>query len=741
LLTCYSQAAEPLTPDETTFFEQKIRPVLVTHCYECHSDKAVTNGKLKAGLRVDSRDGLRNGGDSGPAVVPRDLKKSLLISALKHEDWQMPPKGKLPESVIADFMKWIELGAPDPRRSESQVPQSRPSAPTKTNEPKSSMHWAFQPLTRHPPPEIPHDSWSLNSIDSFIRDRQRIHHLASSPEANRDTLLRRVTLDLIGLPPTIEEIDEFLADQSPDAFERVVDRLLASPHFGERWGRHWLDLARYADSSGFHNDLDRPTAWRYRDWVIRSLNSDLPYSRFVAEQLAGDEVPEASEESIVATGFCRNGPSNDDNMGNDKEKYRLDQLDDVISTTASVFLGLTVGCARCHDHKYDPLPTEDYYRFLAIFNSTVKHGGVDHIKESQKTTDAKTAPLALIETTGKIRKTFVLRRGNNKMSGAEVEPGVPTMLAFRAPEFSVPATGATSTGRRRVLADWITSSENALAYRVLANRLWQHCFGRGIVESTSNFGLSGSAPTHPELLDYLALHLMKHDGHVKSLLRLIVTSATYRQRSSEHTSGDPENIYLSRQNVRRLEAEILRDGVLAASGNLNRQMFGPGIKPRMRSELITASQRNKWPEIKSETPTHWRRSAYIYVKRQLLFPMMELFDAPTTTDSCSIRSASVVPTQALILMNDEFIEDQAADLARRIVSSSDSSLGVTIELAHRLTLGRVPSANRFHRSLSFVEQQLANYHSLLVPGEVARHKALTDLCHVLLNSSEFIYVE
>lgn len=736
-----SPAADPLKPDEPAFFEQKIQPVLVTHCYECHSNKAAARGKLKAGLRVDSRDGLRQGGDSGPAVVPRDLKQSLLISALKHEDWQMPPKGKLPESVIADFIQWIEFGAIDPRRSESPVPPSPSSAPTKTNEKQSSPHWAFQPLTRHAPPEIPNDDWSRNSIDRFIRDQQRAHHLQPSSEADRATLLRRVSLDLIGLPPTIEEIDEFLDDQSPDAFERVVDRLLASPHFGERWGRHWLDLARYADSSGFHNDLDRPTAWRYRDWVIRSLNNDLPYSQFVAEQLAGDEVEGTSKESLVATGFCRNGPSNDDNMGNDKEKYRLDQLDDVISTTASVFLGLTLGCARCHDHKYDPLPTEDYYRFLAIFNSTEKYGGVDHIKESQKTKDAKTAPLALIETSSNIRKTFVLRRGNHKTPGTEVEPGVPTMLAFRVPEFSAPAVGSTSTGRRRTLANWITSAENALAYRVLANRLWQHSFGRGIVESTSNFGLSGSAPTHPELLDHLAWQLIEHDGQVKPLLRLITTSATYRQSSSEHPSDDPDNVYLSRQHVRRLEAEVLRDSVLAASDNLNRQMFGPGIKPRMRAELITTSQRNKWPDIKVEKPTHWRRSAYIYVKRQLLFPMMELFDAPTTTDSCSIRSASVVPTQALILMNDEFIEDQAAALARRIVSPPSSNLGTAIELAHRITLGHVPSTNRFNRSLGFVEQQISTYQSQALPWETARHKALTDFCHVLLNSSEFVYVE
>lgn len=731
------RAADPIKPEEAAFFEQKIRPLLVTHCYECHSEKAVTTKKLKAGLKVDSRDGLRVGGDSGPAVVPGNLKQSLLISAIRHEDWQMPPKGKLSQSVIADFEKWIEIGAPDPResKSESDAPQAKSASQTKT------PHWAFQPLQRVAIPSLPNDEWSRNAIDRFIISKQREQQLTPSPEADRVTQIRRVTFDLVGLPPSLDDVDEFLSDPSPDAYERVVDRLLASPHFGERWGRHWLDLARYADSSGFHNDLDRPTAWRYRDWVIRSLNDDLPYSRFVAEQLAGDEVEGANEDSIVATGFCRNGPSNDDNMGNDIEKYRLDQLDDVISTTASVYLGLTLGCARCHDHKYDPLPTEDYYRFLAIFNSTVKHGGVEHIKESKKTTNAKTTPLALVETSSKARKTFVLRRGNNKTPGAEVEPGVPSMLAFRDIAFSAPVADAKSTGRRRALAEWITSADNALAYRVLANRLWQHCFGRGIVDSTSNFGLSGSQPTHPELLDYLAGELIAQGGHVKTMLRSIVTSATYRQSSRDRETHDVENRYLSRQNIRRLEAEVLRDSVLTASGNLNPQMYGPGIKPRMRAELITASQRNKWPEIKTESPTHWRRSAYIYVKRQLLFPMMELFDSPTTTDSCSVRPASVVPTQALILMNDEFIEDQAAYLARHAGSQTNEMLLKVIERASRLTLSRQPSASRLNRSLGFVEQRLADYQQDGHSSEAARHKAMTDLCHVLLNSSEFVFVD
>lgn len=748
LFSATAAEAEEPTAEQVAFFETKIQPVLVGQCYECHSARAVAVKKLKAGLRVDTRDGLRIGGESGPAVVPGDLKKSLLISALQHEDWQMPPKGKLPDAVIADFVKWIELGAPDPRLGDEEMKAAAPARPNASSQ--RTRHWAFQPLMTSTSPQLADDAWSRNGIDPFILEKLQARGLTPSVEADRITLIRRVTFDLLGLPPTIEQVDEFLADDSPDTFERVVDRLLASPHYGERWARHWLDLARYADSSGFHNDLDRPTAWRYRDYVIRSFNEDKPYSRFVAEQLAGDEVEGASEETIVATGFCRNGPSNDDNMGKDKEKYRLDQLDDVISTTSTVFLGLTLGCARCHDHKYDPLPSEDYYRFLAIFNSTEKYGGVEHIQENQKTKEAKTAPLALIETSAKIRPTFVLRRGNNKTPGAEVEPGVPAALAFRRVSFPAPLADAHSTGRRRALAEWITSPDTALAYRVLANRQWQHFFGRGIVETTSNFGLNGATPTHPELLDFLASQIIAGDGQLKAVHRLIVSSATYRQRSGRNDKSqaahqsyetDPDNRLLWRQNIRRMEAEVLRDSVLASSGNLNSQMHGPGIKPRMRAELIDASQRNKWPDIKTENSIHWRRSVYIYVKRQLLMPMMELFDSPTTTDSCSVRPTSIVPTQALILMNDEFIEDQAADLARRSGSQSNADLAQVIKHAHRLTLARPPSLSRLNRSLGFVEQQITSYRADGMKSETARHKAMTDLCHVLLNSSEFVFVE
>jgi hypothetical protein len=556
-------------------------------------------------------------------------------------------------------------------------------------------------------------------------------------------------------------------DASSDAWERVVDRLLASPHYGERWGRHWLDLARYADSSGFHNDLDRPHAWRYRDYVIRSFNDDKPYARFVAEQLAGDEVPGADEESLVATGFCRNAPSNDDNMGNNKEQYRLDELDDVISTTATVFLGLTVGCARCHDHKFDPITSADYYSLLAIFNGTEKRGVP---KESDDKTKAKEPAKyhALIETKSKVRATHVLLRGSLQNKGPEVPPAVPVVLAANPPRFPQPAPDAASSLRRRTLAEWIASPDNALAWRVLANRIWQHHFGRGLVATPSNFGFNGARPSHPELLDFLAARLIADGGRWKALHRMILTSATYQQSAGtekylviSNQSGsaprnttqslitnyssaaalDPDNALLSHMPLRRLEAESLRDAVLAVSGKLNTKGGGPGIKPRIRADLLPASQRNKWPALATEGPEHWRRSVYIYVKRQLLMPMMELFDAPTTTDSCAERTRSVVPTQALVLMNDEFIEDHAGFLAQRAAAESDGTLAKSIERMHLLALARAPSAERLKHSASFVTAREAVYASEPDAKTSPRQRALADLAHVLFNSSEFITIE
>lgn len=613
---------------------------------------------------------------------------------------------------------------------------------------ESRGHWAFQQVRDQPPPTVKNGSWPRNDIDRFILAKLEAAGLQPSPEADHATLIRRVTLDLTGLLPTPEEVEAFVKDDSPKAYEALIDRLLASKHYGERWGRHWLDLARYADTSGFHNDLDRPYAWKYRDYVIRSFNEDKPYARFVLEQLAGDEVDGADEQSLIATGFCRNGPSNDDNMGKTPEaiaQYRADQMDDVISTTGSVFLGLTIGCARCHDHKTEPLLARDYYSLMAVFNGTERLGLPKGAKD--KSDKDVSDVMALIETKPEVPATHVLLRGLAANRGEEVEPAVPVVLTREPLSFPQPQ-GSTSL-RRRTYAEWIVSSENSLTWRVMVNRVWQHHFGAGIVASPSNFGISGMKPTHPELLDWLAAQFIASGGRLKPLHKLMLMSATYRQQSgfvvrasardSEFQNGlkpelqtDPPNTLLWRMNKQRMEAEVIRDCILAASGKLNPKAGGPGFKPRIRADLLDASQRNKWPVIASESAEHWRRSVYIYVKRQLLMPGMELFDAPTTTDSCALRMQSTVPTQALVLMNDEFVEDQAGFLAQRAKAEAGDALPAIIERLFMLTLSHKPPASRLHQALEFVKsrQQASD-----------EATALRDLSHVLLNSSEFVYIE
>jgi hypothetical protein len=590
-------------------------------------------------------------------------------------------------------------------------------------------HWAFQPLSDAKPPAAKNTAWPKNDVDRFILAELEKNRLQPSPEADPATLIRRVTLDLTGLLPTPEEVTAFTSDLSnsadkSDAYSALIDRLLQSPHYGERWGRHWLDLARYADTSGTHNDLDRPHAWKYRDYVIRSFNDDKPYARFVAEQIAGDEIDDADEQSLIATGFCRNGTSNDDNMGKTDDalaQYRADQLDDVISTTSSVFLGLTVGCARCHDHKTDPLLQRDYYSLLAVFNGTEKYGlvpGTQDKNDKRIKIDETAKFHALIETSPQVPATRIMLRGSALNLGDEVEPAVPTLFK----PVSFPSAATQTSLRRKTLAEWITAPDNALAWRVIANRIWQHHFGKGLVASPSNFGFTGSKPTKPELLDYLAQQLIQKGGHFKPLHKMILMSAAYRQ------SAGPAPLAL-RPQLLRMEAEVIRDSILAASGKLNLKLGGPGIKPRLRPDLLPTSQRNKWPLLQKEGPEQWRRSIYIYVKRQLLMPSMELFDAPTTTDSCAMRLDSTVPTQALVLMNDEFVEEQAAFLTQR---AATDTLEKTIQRMFMLTLSHEADAKRLQQSLDFVKAREATS---------TRDQALADLAHVLFNSSEFVYIQ
>lgn len=592
-------------------------------------------------------------------------------------------------------------------------------------------YWAFQPV-RDPPTPLPIPQDARSPIDAFLHQKLQHHGRSPAPIADKATLLRRAHLDLTGLLPTPKQTRAFLEDDRPDAFERRIDKLLASPRHGERWGRHWLDLARYADSSGYHDDLDRPHAWRYRDYVIDSLNADKPYAQFLAEQIAGDEANPGNLEALVATGFCRNGPSNDNNVKPPaREQYRLDQLDDVLSTTTSVFLGLTVGCARCHDHKSDPILQTDYYSLLAFFNTTVPS---EHLigGSTQEEGKKKKAPAirAIKDTSNQPRATYVRFRGDASAKGPEVLPCVPSVLGhIRLPEPTAPP-GLNTTGLRQSLAGWMAAPDNPLTWRVIANRLWQHHHGTGIVGTPSNFGVDGQLPTHPELLDHLSSHLLRNAGHLKSLHRHILTSTAYQRAShTGTTTGDVE--LFAHHAPRRLEAEVIRDCILQAAGNLNLRMHGPGIKPRIDPAILSRSMRNQWPRIREEDLTHWRRSTYVYVKRQLILPILELFDAPTATVTCDLRARSTVPTQALALLNHPFVNDQANWLAEQP--------GLTAEQLIELALAQPPSARQTHSAKAFIQERTQAYTDQGHTQETARQMALADLAVVLFNSSQFLY--
>jgi hypothetical protein len=726
--TAYSFISASYAGEQLPESYSKARQVLSRNCFSCHSP----DEKIRGGLDLSTKEKILKGGASGQVLVPGRSTESLMIQILRPgRTPHMPPKGQLSGDEIEILSRWIDgLG--------------QETAGVKLS---GRDHWSFQKLGDPGVPKVVHKGWVSQPLDAYVLARLESRGLKPSPGADKITLIRRAYFDLAGLPPSAESVRAFLNDESPNAFEKVIDELLASPAYGERWGRHWLDLARYADSGGFHNDLPRPNAWRYRDYVIKSLNEDKPFAQFLREQLAGDEMENAQEEQLIATGFGRNGPSNDDNMGKtpqDIEKYRLDELDGVISNTFTTFLGMTLGCARCHDHKYDPISQRDYYQVLAIFNGTTKKDLPlqGNVVEKGKLKDPDRGIMALVDSAAPPKPTHILWRGDLANPGPVVQAGVPSVLAWK----NWPIPGAVSNGKpsgnRLALADWIASPENPLTYRVLANRFWQHHFGRGLVETSGNFGRSGAAPSNPELLDHLANRLIHGGGQWKSFHKYIMLSATYQQASShdaESAAVDPENRLHWRQNKRRLEAEAIRDSILSVSGSLNPAMGGPGIKPRIRSELLPASQRNKWPLIASEGPAHWRRSVYIYSKRQLLFPLLELFDAPNTTDVCDCRLASIVPTQALLLMNDEFVDDQARRFADLLMKTHGSDLNLLVLQACTRSLGRPPSSDRIRQARAFMEQQVSAHRE--ADAKMPELEALVDLCHVLFNTNEFVFID
>ena len=731
VLTACAVDGRAVASEIDAVFANDVRPIFARNCITCHAG----TDKQKGGLDLSTREAVLKGGASGPALVPGKAVQSLLMQMI-HRDGSphMPPKTQLTDAEMATLAKWIDA-----------LPASTVTGEVKEHK---GEHWAFEKPIQPPIPTITNRTWVRGPIDAFILAKLESQNLKPAPAATKIALIRRAYFDLIGLPPSPEEVKAFLANDSANAYEKVIDRLLSLPAYGERWGRHWLDLSRYADTGGFHDDIARPNAWRYRDYVINSFNADKPYAQFIREQLAGDEIAPNDADALVATGFARNGPSNDKNMGKnarDLQKYRMDELDGVISTTFSTFLGLTIGCARCHDHKYDPISQKNYYEVIAIFNGAGKKElplpGEALVEGKLK--DPNQGIMALVDGSAKVPPMRLFWRGDINTPGPQVEPGVPSSLTPVALKFPEPSAEAKSSRRRVVLADWIASPDNVLTYRVMANRVWQHHFGRGLVETPGNFGRSGSMPSHPELLDHLAIEFAK-TGKLKPLHKTIMMSATYQQSSQQTASTallDPDNALLSRQNKRRLEAEPVRDSILAITGMLNAKMGGPGIKPRIRPDLLPTSQRNKWPEIAADGPQEWRRSVYIYSKRQLLFPLLELLDAPTTTDVCDRRTESIVPTQALLMMNDDFVNDQAGKLAARVKKEAGVAADKQAERALWLAFSRAPSAERVTDAVAFMKKQAETHQAGGRGTEAAETEALIDLCHVLFNCNEFIFLD
>jgi len=766
------------SPEALDFFEKKVRPLLAERCFECHSARAK---KLKGALRLDGREDMLKGGDSGPAIVPGDPDKSLLVKAVRYvdPDLKMPPKEKMPQALSDDLARWVKMGAPWPAGDASKTAAPKREGMEITAEDRA--YWAYVPVRRPPPPAVRRREWVKNPVDAFLLSRLEEKGLPPAPPASRLALIRRATYDLTGLPPAPEEAEAFAADPAPDAYEKLLERLLASPRYGEKWGRHWLDLVHFAETNGYERDGDKPNAWRYRDYVIRAFNEDKPYDRFLKEQLAGDEMEPRSVDAVIATGYFRLGLVDDEPADRDLAKY--DGLDSIVSTTSQVMLGTTVGCARCHDHKKDPIPQTDYYRMVAFFHGLdplardgpAAEAVIAPDEAGHRAFDAKMRPLE--EEMGRLQKsppedkvarermaavkkaidelkkhppkdekalcaaetaavpeTFLLRRGNPRVPGEKVECGFPRVLGFPDP---APRRAGRSSGRRTALADWIAGPANPLTARVMANRLWQHHFGRGIVPTSSDFGKLGEPPTHPELLDWLAAEFVARGWKIKEMHRLLMTSSAYRMSSACDAAAaakDPSNLLFGRFNMRRLTAEELRDSILAANGTLNLKMSGPSIFVKLPPEVLaTSSTPGKvWGVSAPEEAA--RRSVYIKVKRSLLIPLLAGHDFADTDSSCAVRFATTVPTQALTLLNSAFMSEQAAIFARRLEEQAPGDSAGQIRRALRAVTQRPPGEREVARGLKLIED-------LRQKDGVAPDRALAVFCLMALNLNEFVYLD
>ncbi|MCE9560626.1 MAG: PSD1 and planctomycete cytochrome C domain-containing protein [Planctomycetes bacterium] len=785
-------------------FEKSVRPLLAEHCLRCHGPD-----KQKGGLRVDSREALLTGGESGPALVLGKPDESLFVQALKHQGLKMPPGKQLPDEQVAVLTKWIKDGATwggqtTTTGSATGHAARKPGQITDTDR----GWWAFQKPTRSELPKAG-ANWAKTPIDHFIAQRLEAEKLPHAAEASRETLIRRLTFDLTGLPPTPAEVTAFVEDRSADAYEKLVERLLASPRYGERQSRAWLDVVRYAESDGYRADGARPHAWKYRDYVIRAFNADIGYDRFVREQLAGDELYPNDPNALIATGYFRLG------------QYEYNQKDvrgqwaaiqnDITDVTADAFLALGMGCARCHDHKFDPVLQKDYFSLQSFFagirfvdepvfpsaaakteyeaqlaawevkTATLRekmaallspvvakiqanmgntyppeiqavlrkpaaernpgerqlyelamrqirelefdrapaHLGkrkdeYDALKKELDATAKPAAPMAMIARDLGPDAAEVLIPGGRKKAVA-VEPAFPVVLGASPPAIH---TRRDSTGRRAALAEWLTQKDHPLTARVMVNRIWQGHFGSGLVATASDFGTLGEKPSHPELLDWLAVEFVEHGWSMKHIHRLIVTSAVYRQASvgTKGATADPENRLLSRMSVRRLDAEQVRDAMLAVSGELKLDAGGPAVP--------------------ASTP---QRSVYTRVHRNSPDPLIASFDVADGITSCARRNITVTPTQALLLMNGNGTLARAEAFAARVMPADGKNAPAGVTEAYRRAFGRSPTTEEAAEALEFLKQQVGVARNAVTPD--SRRKGWSDFCHSLLNSNEFLYID
>jgi len=687
-------ATQAVDREGVTFFESKIRPVLVTECQKCHSEEAAKKGKLKGQLAVDSKTALLRGGESGPAIVPGKPSESLLLAALRHESLEMPPRKKLPDHVVADFERWIAIGAPDPRDGRAVDLRSLALAGARD-------HWSFRPLRKGDPPEID-DPWIRNPVDRFILAKLRDEKMAPTGEADRRTLARRLSLDLLGLPADLETVEAFVRDESSDAYERLVDRLLESPHFGERQGRHWLDVARFGESEGSNPEEDRPRrdAYKYRDAVIRAFHEDLPFDRFVSYQIAGRDIESDSPLAKDLARFVDLGTRIQRNSHPNDKKFHI--LDDMVSATGSAFLALTVECARCHDHKLDPITTEEYYRLTAVF--------FDRANVSNRVG---------VNAVELFREPYLLAGGSWHSPVRKVNPGFVEVLMREKRRSESWIEAAKNRGPREALADWLTDVDRGagtLLARVIVNRLWQHHFGRGIVATPNDFGRLGEEPSHPELLDWLANELVRGDWRLKPIHRLMLTSSSYRQASSDRwATRDQDNRLVWHYRTRRLEAEAIRDAILSVSGTLRRDLFGPSID--------IGSARKAY----SERPSHWRRSLYLMNPRFVEHPVLEVFDPVGNFRSQAKRAVSTTPNGALFLLNAPFVRTQAKRLAERVTKEAGSEVSERVELLYRLAFARPPSQEEEALGIEFLRGGSTD-------------ESLVDYCQAIFGLSEFLYI-